>query len=239
MSYDFKPMIDDFKSYGIDLSEKQVEQFQDYYELLVLWNEKMKLTAITDFDDVCKLHFTDCISSCKFYDFTNDNLKIIDIGTGAGFPGIVLKIVFPKLNITLLDSLQKRIGFLNEVIDELGLFGIEAVHGRAEEGGRDKSMRETYDIAVSRAVANMAVLSEYCLPFVKTGGYFIPYKAYEIEDELNEGKKAVSILGGKLERVEKLDIEGNGRSIIFIKKEKLTPKAYPRKAGTAKKQPLI
>ena len=219
------------------MDDNKILQFEKYYEMLIEKNRVMNLTAITDRDEVILKHFIDSAALLKFHRLSDE--RIIDVGTGAGFPGIPLKIICPGLKVTLFDSLNKRVGFLNEVIDELGLFGIEAVHGRAEEGGRDKSMRETYDIAVSRAVANMAVLSEYCLPFVKTGGYFIPYKAYEIEDELNEGKKAVSILGGKLERVEKLDIEGNGRSIIFIKKEKLTPKAYPRKAGTAKKQPLF
>lgn len=219
------------------MDDNKILQFEKYYEMLIEKNRVMNLTAITDRDEVILKHFIDSAALLKFHRLSDE--RIIDVGTGAGFPGIPLKIICPGLKVTLFDSLNKRVGFLNEVIEELGLKGIDAVHGRAEEGGRDKSMRETYDIAVSRAVANMAVLSEYCLPFVKTGGYFIPYKAYEIEDELNEGKKAVSILGGKLERVEKLDIEGNGRSFIFIKKEKPTPKAYPRKAGTAKKQPLF
>ncbi|MBQ9278320.1 MAG: 16S rRNA (guanine(527)-N(7))-methyltransferase RsmG [Lachnospiraceae bacterium] len=219
------------------MDDGKIAQFEKYYEMLIEKNKVMNLTAITDRDEVIVKHFIDSAALLKFHRLSNE--RLIDIGTGAGFPGIPLKIICPGIKVTLFDSLNKRVLFLREVIDELGLSGIEAVHGRAEEGGLDKSMRETYDIAVSRAVAGMAVLSEYCLPFVKTGGYFIPYKTYEIEDELNEGKKAVSILGGKLERIEKLDIEGNGRSFIFIKKEKPTPKAYPRKAGTAKKQPII
>ncbi|MBQ7707048.1 MAG: 16S rRNA (guanine(527)-N(7))-methyltransferase RsmG [Lachnospiraceae bacterium] len=218
------------------IDDKKLAQFENYYELLIEKNKVMNLTAITDRDEVVLKHFIDSVALLKFHKLTNE--KIIDVGTGAGFPGIPLKIVCPDINVTLFDSLNKRVLFLREVIDELGLSGIEALHGRAEEGGRDKAMREAYDIAVSRAVANMAVLSEYCLPFVRTGGYFIPYKSFEIEEELNEGKKAISILGGKTEKVEKLEIEGNGRSFIFIKKEKPTPKAYPRKAGTAKKQPL-
>ena len=231
--------LEEFLS-GIDttlIDDNKLAQFEKYYELLVEKNKVMNLTAITDRDEVVLKHFIDSAALLKFHKLTDE--KIIDVGTGAGFPGIPLKILCPDIRVTLFDSLNKRVLFLQEVIDELGLKKIEAVHGRAEEGGRDKTMREAYDIAVSRAVANMAVLSEYCLPFVKTGGYFIPYKSFEIEEELNEGKKAVSVLGGKIKKVEKLDIEGNGRSFIFIKKEKPTPKAYPRKAGIAKKQPLL
>lgn len=219
------------------MDDNKISQFEKYYEMLIEKNKVMNLTAITDRNEVILKHFIDSIALAKYYEFSNQ--RLIDVGTGAGFPGIPLKILFPEIEVTLFDSLNKRIRFLQEVIDELGLKNIEAVHGRAEEGGQDKNMREGYDIAVSRAVADMAVLSEYCLPFVRVGGYFIPYKTAEIDEELNNAKKAVSTLGGKIEKVEKLDIEGNGRSFIFIKKEKPTPKAFPRKAGLIKKNPII
>lgn len=221
----------------ISINDEQIRQFELYYKMLIEKNKVMNLTAITDRDEVILKHFIDSIALAKYYEFSNQ--KIIDVGTGAGFPGIPLKILFPELNVTLFDSLNKRIKFLQEVIDELMLKNIEAVHGRAEEGGRNINMRESYDIAVSRAVANMAVLSEYCLPFVREGGYFIPYKTSEIDEELDNAKNAISILGGKTEKVEKLDISGLGRSFVFIKKIKATPKTYPRKPGTANKQPLI
>lgn len=238
---------------GLEISDKQLEQFNMYYEMLVEKNKVMNLTAITEKDEVVIKHFIDSIALAKYYDFSK-NIKLIDVGTGAGFPGLPLKILFPNIKVTLFDSLNKRILFLNEVIEKLELDNIEAVHGRAEEGARNAKMREGYDLVVSRAVANMAVLSEYCLPFVKVGGYFIPYKTASIDEELNSGKKAINILGGKCEKVNKLcitldgfinedisSIDDNnlGRSFIFIKKEKNTPKAYPRKAGTANKQPLL
>lgn len=219
------------------MDDNKISQFEKYYEMLIEKNKVMNLTAITDRNEVILKHFIDSIALAKYYEFSNQ--RLIDVGTGAGFPGIPIKILFPEIEVTLFDSLNKRIRFLQEVIDELGLKNIEAVHGRAEEGGQNRNMREKYDMAVSRAVANMAVLSEYCLPFVKVGGYFIPYKTAEVDEELNNAKKAVSTLGGKIEKVEKLDIEGNGRSFVFIKKEKPTPKAFPRKAGLIKKNPII
>ena len=226
---------------GISLTEMQVEQFEKYYEMLIEKNKVMNLTAITERDEVVLKHFIDSVALAQVYNLKDKSYSVIDVGTGAGFPGIPLKIVFPQLKITLFDSLNKRVKFLQEVIDELGLEDITAIHGRAEEGGRNKDMREQFDIVVSRAVANMAVLSEYCIPFVKQGGYFIPYKTGKIEEELAQGKKAISILGGKYEKTEKLMLPDSdiGRSFIFIKKVKPTPKAYPRKAGTASKQPLI
>lgn len=231
---------------GVELSDKQIEQFEKYYEMLIEKNKVMNLTAITKKDEVVLKHFIDSIALAKYYDFSK-SIRVIDVGTGAGFPGIPLKIIFPNINITLYDSLNKRIKFLQEVIDELGLDGnskdigtCEALHGRAEEGGRMANMREGYDLAVSRAVANMAVLAEYCLPFVKVGGKFIPYKTGKIDEELNEGKKAIGILGGKIESIKKLvlsdsDIE---RSFVFVKKTKNTPKSFPRKPGVAKKQSI-
>lgn len=236
---------------GNRLTENQILQFEKYYEMLIEKNKVMNLTAITERDEVILKHFIDSVALAKYFDFERP-VNVIDVGTGAGFPGIPLKIAFPKIDITLFDSLNKRVKFLQEVIDELGLDGdsienpkgktgiCRAVHGRAEEGGRNKEMREKYDLVVSRAVANMAVLSEYTLPFVKQGGYFIPYKTGAVDEELDAGKKAISILGGKIEKVEKLVLPDSdiGRSFVFIKKIKQTPKAYPRKAGTANKQPL-
>lgn len=223
------------------LTDVQLEQFETYYEMLIEKNRVMNLTAITERDEVILKHFIDSVALAQVYDLKSKDYSVIDVGTGAGFPGIPLKIVFPKLRVTLFDSLNKRIKFLQEVIDELGLEDITAIHGRAEEGGRNKDMREKYDLAVSRAVANMAVLSEYCIPFVKEGGYFIPYKTGKIDDELIQSKKAISILGGKYEKIERLMLPGSdiGRSFVFVKKVKPTPKSYPRKAGTASKQPLI
>lgn len=239
---------------GIILTDNQIKQFEKYYEMLIEKNKVMNLTAITERDEVILKHFIDSVALGKYFDF-KAGLNVIDVGTGAGFPGIPLKIAFPQINMTLFDSLNKRVKFLQEVIESLNLNGTGksisdstvtigscvAMHGRAEEGGRDIRLREKFDVAVSRAVANMAVLSEYCLPFVKVNGYFIPYKTGTIEDELAQGQKAISILGGKYEKTEKLILPDSdiGRSFVFIKKIKNTPKAYPRKPGTASKQPLI
>ena len=201
MRIKYADMINDFKALGIELSDKQLAQFDKYYELLIKWNEVMNLTAITEFDSVCKLHFVDSISAYKYFDFSKEEYSLIDIGTGAGFPGIPLKIVFPKLRITLLDSLNKRLNFLNEVIDELGLNdegSIVTLHGRAEDyssvGNKD-SLRETFDIAVSRAVANLSTLSEYCLPLVAVGGKFISFKSGDIDKEIDESVIMRQILG--------------------------------------------
>ncbi len=235
---------------GVVLNNNQLNQFDIYYNMLIEKNKVMNLTAITEKDEVILKHFMDSVALAGFYNLNDKSLKVIDVGTGAGFPGIPLKIAFPRLNVTLFDSLNKRVKFLQEVIDELELDGdifpeankgsCKAVHGRAEEGGRNKEMREAYDLVVSRAVANMAVLSEYCVPFTKVGGYFIPYKTGKIDEELLEGKKAISILGGQIEKTEKLMLADSdiSRSFVFVKKTKPTPKAYPRKAGTASKQPL-
>ena len=222
------------------LTDVQLAQFEQYYNGLIEKNKVMNLTAITEREDVILKHFIDSLALARYVKLWEKEYNIIDVGTGAGFPGIPLKIAFPNLQVTLFDSLNKRIKFLQEMIDTLKLKEITAVHGRAEEGARDKNMREKYDFAVSRAVANMAVLSEYCIPFVKVGGYFIPYKTGTVEEEITQGKKAIQILGGKIEKIEKLMLPDSdiSRSFLFIKKEKQTPKAYPRKAGTASKQPL-
>ena len=241
----YKNMLDDFNSLEIELTDKQLEQFNSYYELLIKWNEVMNLTAITEFEDVCKLHFVDSISSAKYFDFKSNHFSLIDVGTGAGFPGIPLKIVFPHLHITLLDSLNKRLNFLNEVIDTLNLNeegSIKTLHGRAEDYSiaKEGSLRESFDIAVSRAVANMSTLSEYCLPYVKVGGRFIAYKSEKASDELSKAKSAIHLLGGKLESANEFLLPDSevSRTICIVEKKENTSKKYPRKAGTPSKQPL-
>lgn len=239
MNYNLEKFKNGLQQLHIALSEKQMEQFLQYYELLVEKNKVMNLTAITEFDEVVEKHFLDSVSLTKQMDL-HQPLKVLDLGTGAGFPGIPLKIVFPELEITLMDSLNKRVLFLQDVISSLQLQNIEAVHGRAEEAARNKKYRESFDLCVSRAVANISTLSEYCLPFVKIGGSFISYKSSTIEDELKDGKKGIAILGGKVKDVYKFTLPDSKlqRSFVIIEKEKKTPKAYPRKAGTPSKDPL-
>ena len=191
MSYNLEQFKDGLKELQIELNEKQISQFLKYYELLVETNKVMNLTAITEFDEVVEKHFLDSLSLCRVYDLKID-AKILDLGSGAGFPGIPLKIAFPNLELVLADSLNKRIKFLNQVIDELELKDITAVHARAEELGRNKDYREQFDVCVSRAVANLSSLSEYCIPFVKVGGKFISYKSGSIEEEVAEAKKLFS-----------------------------------------------
>lgn len=224
---------------GIRLSEKQLEQFQCYYERLIEKNKVMNLTAITEYEEVVDKHFVDSILLGSVKELS-EKKRVIDVGTGAGFPGIPLKIVYPELEITLLDSLNKRVKFLNEVIEELGLTGIQAVHSRAEDLAQDAVHRQQYDICVSRAVANLATLSEYCIPFVKQGGYFISYKSTQIEEELKQAKKAVQVLGGTLEQIETVQIPETTieRQFVMIRKSGTTPKKFPRKAGTASKTPI-
>ncbi len=227
---------------GIQLDDLQVKQFLMYYELLVEWNKVMNLTAITEYKQVVEKHFVDSISLIHVLDkqYLDDNKSMIDIGTGAGFPGIPLKIVFPNLRVTLLDSLNKRITFLNEVIKKLKLENIETIHGRAEDYARQIKYREQYDICVSRAVANLATLSEYCLPYTKEKGIFISYKSDHVDEEIENSKNAIKILGGKIEKIERFILPDTDikRAIIKIKKERLTEKKYPRKAGMPSKEPL-
>lgn len=226
---------------SIKLNDNQINQFYEYFELLVEWNKVMNLTAITEMDEVITKHFVDSLSLIKgVLNLEEKSYKIIDVGTGAGFPGIPLKIAFPQLNIVLMDSLNKRVGFLNEVINQLSLKQITAIHGRAEDLGRDVLHREKYDLCVSRAVANLSTLSEYCMPFVKKGGRFIPYKSGKIEEELNGAKHAVFLLGGKIEEVKVFLLPGTEveRSLVIINKNESISKKYPRKAGLPSKEPL-
>lgn len=226
-------------SMGVELNDTQVQQFIKYYEILVEWNSFMNLTGITEYEEVVQKHFVDSLALCKAMDVHSVS-SLIDIGTGAGFPGIPLKIAYPHLKVTLLDSLQKRIKFLNEVVMQLGLEEVETIHGRAEDFAKPSMKRESYDVCVSRAVANLASLSEYCLPYVNLGGYFVPYKSGKVEDELETSKKAVFLLGGKIEEEVKFDLPDSdiSRSLIRIKKVSATPKKYPRKSGMATKEPL-
>jgi 16S rRNA (guanine527-N7)-methyltransferase len=227
------------KELSIVLNDKQIQQFEQYYNILVEWNKVMNLTAITEYEEVVEKHFLDSLTIVNAIHVEKIE-TLIDVGTGAGFPGIPLKIAFPHLKVTLLDSLNKRIKFLNEVIDLLELNDIKAIHGRAEDYAKQAEYREQYDICVSRAVANLATLSEYCLPYVKVDGLFVPYKSGEIDEELKSSEKAVSILGGKVEEVVKFQLPGTdiGRSFVKIHKIKETKKKYPRKAGMPTKEPL-
>ena len=224
---------------GIVLTETQKQQFDKFYELLVEWNKVMNLTGITEYEEVNEKHFVDSLSIVKAVDM-NQVSSVIDVGTGAGFPGIPLKIAFPHLKVVLLDSLNKRINFLNTVINELGLKDISTIHGRAEDFAKKPEYREQFDICVSRAVANLATLSEYCIPYVKKDGMFVPYKSGEIDEELDQSKKAIHVLGGKTQNVVKFQLPGTeiGRSFVVIKKLQNTAKKYPRKAGLPSKEPI-
>lgn len=224
---------------SIEINKDKVKQFEMFYELLIEWNKVMNLTAITEYHEVIEKHFLDSLHIKNVLNLDKVS-TVIDIGTGAGFPGIPLKIVYPHLKITLLDSLQKRVKFLNEVIEKLELKDIEAIHGRAEEIGKNDIYREGFELCVSRAVANLSTLSEYCVPFVKTDGYFISYKSGDVDEEVMKSKKAVSILGGTIEDIVKFQLSGTDihRSFIKIRKVRETPKKYPRKAGIPSKEPL-
>ena len=237
----------DLSQFQIQLNENQKKQFLIYFELLNEWNSFMNLTAITEYDEVMKKHFVDSVSLVKAYSernievpFIENKISMIDIGTGAGFPGIPLKIVFPNLQVTLLDSLNKRIKFLNKVIEKLELTHIEAIHGRAEDYAKPGKLRESYDLCVSRAVANLSTLSEYCLPFVKVGGQFISYKSEKSVEEMKQAENAIKLLGGKVNGQIEFMLPDSEiyRNLFIIDKVKETPKKFPRKAGTAAKEPL-
>ena len=224
---------------GVRLNDVQKEQFDRYYELLVEWNRVMNLTGITDYDEVNLKHFTDSLTIVRINNMENVS-TLIDIGTGAGFPGLPIKIAFPHIKVILLDSLNKRIKFLDKVIEELNLDNVFTLHGRAEDYAKKVEYREQFDTCVSRAVANLSTLSEYCIPFVKEGGNFISYKSAESDEEISHSEKAINLLGGKINRVEKFVLPGSDmrRALVKIDKVKSTPKKYPRKAGMPGKEPL-
>jgi len=235
-----KKFENQLNQFDICLNEEQKMQFQKYFELLIEWNKVMNLTAITEREEVNEKHFVDSLAIAKDLDMNNVK-QVIDIGTGAGFPGIPLKIAFPHLEIALLDSLQKRVKFLDEVICKLQLKKIYVFHGRAEDYARKEEHREKYDLCVSRAVANLASLSEYCIPYVKVDGKFVAYKSGMIDEEVEKSLRAIQILGGKVEKIEKFELPDSdiGRAFVYIKKVKNTSKKYPRKAGIPAKDPLL
>lgn len=229
-----------FDKMHIELPDGALDLLNRYYEMLIDTNKVMNLTAITEYSEVVIKHFADSAAIGCITDM-NGNIDVIDVGTGAGFPGIVLKIVYPQLSVVLLDSLNKRVNFLKNVITELGLTDISAIHGRAEDIARNKDYREKFDLCVSRAVANMSSLSEYCLPFVKVGGRFIPYKADGCDEEVKTASKAVNTLGGKIRKIESYVIPDTDicRKFVVIDKLRNTSAKYPRKAGLPTKEPLV
>lgn len=236
---DNSKFIKELDTLGIHLSDIQQEQFNRYYELLIEWNRVMNLTGITAYEEVNLKHFTDSLTIVRINDMKNV-FTLIDIGTGAGFPGIPIKIAFPHIKVVLLDSLNKRIKFLNEVVEKLNLDNVETLHGRAEDYAKKAEYREQFDMCVSRAVANLSTLGEYCIPFVKKGGCFVSYKSADSDEEINQSEKAISILGGKISKIDKFMLPGSdmGRALVVTEKDKNTPQKYPRKAGVPSKEPL-
>lgn len=227
------------KNHGIDLTNSQIEQFKTYYELLVEWNRKINLTALTKEDEVYLKHFYDSITPAFYIDFTKQ-LSVCDVGAGAGFPSIPLKICFPHLRMTIVDSLKKRVDFLKLLAEELELENVDFFHSRAEDFGQQKQFRETFDISIARAVARMSVLSELCLPLVKVNGSFVAMKGAKAEEELSDSLPAIKKLGGKVMNHYMFTLPQNAgeRSVIEIKKERRTPKKYPRQPGTPQRKPL-
>ncbi|PJI08365.1 MULTISPECIES: 16S rRNA (guanine(527)-N(7))-methyltransferase RsmG [Clostridium] len=227
------------KKTGLELTEEKYNKFMKYKELLQEWNKVMNLTAITEDEEIVKKHFIDSIKVFEVK-YMNKAKKVIDVGTGAGFPGIPIAIMDENIQVVLLDSLQKRVNFLDEVIKQLDLKNIRTVHGRAEDFGANKEYREKFDIVVSRAVANMSVLNEFCIPFVKISGYLIALKGPVVNEEISQAKKSISVLGGKLDEVINVEFENEDfkHNLVVIKKEKATPKKYPRKAGKVSKNPI-
>ena len=232
-------LVDGINKIGLEITENQVKKFLTYYEMLIEKNKVMNLTAITEFDEVVVKHFLDSVLAAKVLNFSKFD-SLIDVGTGAGFPGIPLKIMFPHLKVVLLDSLNKRLNFLNEVIDKLGLENIQTIHGRAEDIGHNIDYREQFDLCVSRAVANLSTLSEYCIPFIKKNGMFVSYKSEHSDEETISAENAIKKLGGKITNTQIIELPNSNmnRSFVCISKENNTPKAYPRKAGVPTKKPL-
>ncbi|WP_018933817.1 16S rRNA (guanine(527)-N(7))-methyltransferase RsmG [Gracilibacillus lacisalsi] len=227
------------KNEGIEITEKQLQQFERYFHILVEWNEKMNLTAITDQEEVYAKHFYDSITAAFYFDFTNE-FHLCDVGAGAGFPSIPLKILFPQINVTIVDSLKKRITFLNHLATELELEGVSFYHDRAELFGKNEKFRHKFDVVMARAVARTSVLSELCLPLLRTNGTFIAMKGSNVEEELSDAEDSIELLGGKLQRIEHFSLpENNGeRNIVIIDKKRKTPKKFPRKPGVPNKNPL-
>ncbi len=227
-----------FYEIDIDLSKEQFEKFDIYKKMLIDWNDRINLTAITEDYDVWLKHFVD---SSTIYKYIKENDKVIDVGTGAGFPTVPIKILNNNIGLTLLDSLNKRITFLKNICDELRLKDVEFIHGRAEDFGNNKLYREKYDVVTARAVSNLSTLAEFCIPFLKVGGIFICMKAGNVDDEIKESYKALDVLGAKIDSIEELKLPNSEitRKIIIIKKEKSTPPLYPRKAGIPEKKPII
>lgn len=224
---------------GINITNEQLNMFVLYKELLLKWNKKINITSIEEDDEIDIKHFLDSLSPIKTNLF-HDNMRVLDVGTGGGFPAIPLKIMVDNIDMVMIDSLNKRVKFLNEVINVLNLKGTTAIHGRAEDLGQDSKYREGFDVVISRAVASLNVLSEYCLPFAKVGGYFVAMKGKDIEEELKDAMKAINILGGKVEEKVLVEIPESDiiHSLIIIKKISKTPTKYPRQAGKPKKKPL-
>ena len=225
---------------NIKLNDKQMKQFDQYLDLLQEWNEKVNLTAITEEEEVYLKHFYDSATLAQQINFNDKTIKLCDVGSGAGFPSIPLKIMFPNIDVTIVDSLKKRINFLQLLVDELGLVDVHLFHARAEDFGQDKAHRNTYDLVTARAVANLSVLAEFCLPITKVGGTFAAMKGSKASEELNDSKKAIKTLGGKTQEVASFELpyDAGERNIILIKKDRKTPGKYPRKAGTPNKNPL-
>ncbi len=234
-----KIFCDGLEKLDLNLTKEKLNQFLIFYHLMIEKNKVMNLTSITEWKEVVEKHFLDSLSLASALDLSGE-MKILDLGTGAGFPGIPLKIAFPQLDLVLMDSLKKRVTFLDEVIHALKLSHVRAIHGRAEEMARKSEYREKFDLCVSRAVSNLSSLSEYCLPFVRRGGMFVSYKSGKIDEEVAQARKAIQVMGGELPEVRKFTLAGTdlSRSFVQIKKKKETPKAYPRKAGVPSKDPI-